>query len=144
MMMPPQPGGDQGEGGAQGMLMPPGMMGGPMGMMGGQMTGGKEIKIDPLAKPRKGETGFALPVKLTIRSSNVTVNQYIYEVPRRKPMVELIRLELQSMSQYSPDSADVEATITFMVIPRLFGTLESVKKLIDEVQISESADNPQP
>lgn len=121
------------------MMMDPNydpLMAGGMGMgMGG-------APLTPLGQPGKPaaitktdkDLGYALPIKLTFRAKNADAFTYVYDVLREKPMTELHRLVIRSMSQRNPADGSVEMTVTFLEVPKLFDTIENVKKIIEDIK----------
>ena len=108
-------------------------------MPGTGSGGGADSKEDPTNKPKEDEIGYALPIKITFRASNLNAFSYIYEVLRDRPMTEIHRMVLKSMSQRDPNNPNIEVAATFLFVPQLFGTLDEVRKLIKELQEPESS-----
>jgi hypothetical protein len=62
---------------------------------------------------------------------------FLYEVMRRRPMADLFRLQIDSLSATAAALTDIEATPTFLFTSELFND-EAVRKMIDEIDGTES------
>ena len=84
---------------------------------GGAGRGGVKGAVDEgeANKPKDNEIGYALPIKLTYRVSNIKGWEFIYEVLRRNPLAELHRVLIRSMSVYDPANTDIEMTLNIPV-----------------------------
>ena len=82
--------------------------------------------------------GFAFPIEFTFRALNKDGWTFIYDVLKRYPMTEIYRLSLQSISEYAPDNPDIQFAVYFLFVPRLFDTMENVRKVLQELQQQQS------
>lgn len=99
--------------------------------------------------PKADELGYAIPIKMAYVATNTVGISYLYEILRDKPLAELHRLIMRSLSAnweilnpyYSvlsapaePNSNDLEITATFIFVPKLFNAIDDVKKMIKEIR----------
>ena len=135
----PSMGGEEGMGGDEVQLGPDGDPIAPAGpprggllSLGGLGRGGFMAPPKPQIQAGKieGDIGYALPIKITFVSANAEAWTYIYEVLRAKQMVELHRLQTRSLSQFDPNNSNIEVTATFLMVPKLFETIDSIKEML--------------
>ena len=114
------------------------MFGGMGGMGGGFMMGGtqaeEQVRDSRDFTPQEEELGYAMPIKLKIRGSNKNVFTFIYELMRDKPMIELHRLILRNPSELNPADQNIEAETTFIFVPKLFDTIDTVRAILKEIE----------
>lgn len=88
-------------------------------------------------KPLDKEIGYALPIKITIKANNNVMYNYIWDVLRDNPLAELHRLVLKSDASdvrlRDPGNPNIEASATFIFVPKLFDTIESVREVLNEL-----------
>src|SRR5262249_4592327 len=93
-------------------------------------------------KPRNDEIGLALPIKITYRADNMRTWNFAYEALRREPLVELNRLELNSLSLSDPNNQNIEASATYIFVPKLFETIDAVKRVLKKFGATKPAKPP--
>lgn len=110
----------------------------------------RQVGVAPQAEPdeepkapQPQDIGFAMPIKLNFRATNINAWSYIYEVLRRNPMYELHRLELSALPrQIDPDSKMLDVEATFIAVPKLFETIEQIRGILDELQTQQTEAPP--
>jgi hypothetical protein len=101
-------------------------------------------KFDEIKTERKeDDIGYALPIKLTFRASYKDAMKFMYEVLRKKPMVELERVFITSLSKQNPQVTDVEVSVTFVFVPKLFETLDNVRSVLEGIEAQLGSQPPQ-
>jgi hypothetical protein len=101
------------------------------------------LLVNLMATARQtGDLGYAVPIRVSFVASNANGMAYLYEVLRENPMAELHRLILRSTGalnreltvQPNAASSDVEMTATILFVPKLFDTIDTVRKMVDEMR----------
>jgi hypothetical protein len=96
-------------------------------------------------KPREGEDiGYAFPVEVTFRAPNKEGWQFIYDVLNKSPLNELYRISTISMSSQRPADPNIEFTVTFLFVSKLFQTIDTVRQLLKELEGTSAAPTPVP
>lgn len=134
----------------------PGMPGGFPGSLGGMKSGAAsffrqaaQAKSALPATPTDDEFGFALPIRMTFRATNMKSWSYIYEVLQRYPLAECRRIIVESLSQPKPpyylsqDTKDLQLTATFLMIPKIFKAVDQVQGLLEELGAEEEGGEQQ-
>jgi hypothetical protein len=87
------------------------------------------------SKPREDEDiGYAFPIQLTFRSSNKDGWAFIYDMLNQSPLTELYRVSAVALSTQRPSDPNIEFTVTFLFVPKLFKTVDTVRQLLKELE----------
>lgn len=103
-------------------------------MWGQQEEEKKKPDAGPDLTPGEEDIGYALPIKIRFRAGNRDAFAYMYEVLAEKPMAELHRLIIRSMSEYNPSDQTIDAETTFIIVPKLFDTIDIVRSILKEIR----------
>lgn len=89
-----------------------------------------------LTVPRADELGVAVPIKITYQATNDKLWKFVYEIIRQQPMTELQRMQFRTLSQFPgfQNNANVEGSVTFVMVPKLFSLVDTVRKQLQALK----------
>jgi hypothetical protein len=96
------------------------------------------------SKPRDEDIGYAFPVEITFRAPNKEGWTFIYDVLNKTPLNELYRISMTSMSTQRPADTNIEFTVTFLFVSKLFKTIDTVRDLLKQLGPNPTAPKPAP
>ncbi|MCL5270882.1 MAG: hypothetical protein M1457_10125 [bacterium] len=94
------------------------------------------------ATPKDTDIGYVVLIKLSYVADNTVNWTYLYNVLHDNPLAELDRLVVRSLSQSNPALQDLEVTPSFIFVPKLFNTQDTVQSLLAETGQSGSGPKP--
>lgn len=140
----PMPGG--GDPAAGGEAPAEGLQNQMAGMMGrfNPNASAPAAPAEDIGKPKEGEIGIGLPIRITFQSENMRGWNFMHSVLKRQPLVEMNRLGLRALSLQDVNNTNIEATVTYIFVPKLFETIDAVQRVLQDIRAGRSGAAPGP